>query len=525
MFSAKSSVNQLAALLVAYEVRHVVVCPGSRNAPLVNDFYELSLRGDLCLWPVTDERSAAFVAIGLYLGTRRAAAVCVTSGTALLNTLPAVAEAYYRHAPLLIISADRPPCDINQLKGQTIPQQGALMPYTPTWQIPEAAGDVGERICREALQALHGNGGQPVHINVPLSEPLHIYNKEELPFATIFHEPQPMPVNSLPAETLQMFAQAELPAVFVGQMDFPPSQLLGELFAENKLLILSEAIGSTYTLALNAYRAATFSPPTLLPDVVLHIGGTAIEKDYASWLFRGDTRVVRIEPTAAEPDTFGQLYQVVHCLPENALKQLRALPSNANVECINQTILSAKKTKSVSSPWTSLFSELLRRADATQRPVCWHVGNSTPLRLCQTINGHYFHCNRGVNGIEGSLSVAAGHSLVESGLVCCVVGDLSFFYDSNALWNSNLRGNLRVMVLNDGGGGIFQRLKGLNASTALPLVAAVHTTSAKGICHSYKAEYIGTSVHDRKALAEALEAFFAPSVSCERPLVVEVCLD
>ena len=155
LYSSKPTVNALASLMLLHGIKHVVVCPGSRNAPLVHNFHQLSCTGRMSVYPVTDERSAAFVAIGLYLALRQPVGVCVTSGSALLNTLPAVAEAYYRHAPLLVVSADRPAEQIGNLRGQTLPQDGALQPYTPTWQLHEALSeDDVQTLISQALRAL-----------------------------------------------------------------------------------------------------------------------------------------------------------------------------------------------------------------------------------------------------------------------------------------------------------------------------------------------------------------------------------
>ena len=126
MYSNKDSVNILTALLVAHGIRHAVVCPGSRNAPIVHNFNECP---DIECHPVTDERSAAFFALGIAQATDQPVAVCVTSGTALLNVAPAVAEAHYQHQALVVISADRPAQWIGQLDGQTLRQPGALQPW------------------------------------------------------------------------------------------------------------------------------------------------------------------------------------------------------------------------------------------------------------------------------------------------------------------------------------------------------------------------------------------------------------
>ena len=134
MYCNKANANQLTALLIAHGIRDIVVCPGSRNGVLAHNFHAAPL---LNAHPVTDERSAGFVALGLALATGKPAAVCVTSGSALLATLPAVSEAYYRHIPLIVISADRPPQWIGQMDGQTLPQQHALQPYADTYNIIE----------------------------------------------------------------------------------------------------------------------------------------------------------------------------------------------------------------------------------------------------------------------------------------------------------------------------------------------------------------------------------------------------
>jgi 2-succinyl-5-enolpyruvyl-6-hydroxy-3-cyclohexene-1-carboxylate synthase len=123
MYSSKVSVNILTSLLIKAGVEHAVVCPGSRNSPIVHNLNECD---EIQCYPVTDERSAGFFAMGICQQVQQPVVLCVTSGTALLNTCPAVAEAYYQHLPLIVISADRPAMWIDQLDGQTLPQRDAL---------------------------------------------------------------------------------------------------------------------------------------------------------------------------------------------------------------------------------------------------------------------------------------------------------------------------------------------------------------------------------------------------------------
>src|SRR5574344_2142307 len=180
MYSDKKNILQLAALLKAHDVTHIVVCPGSRNAPIV---HTLTNCAAFCCYPVTDERSAGFFAIGLSLKLGKTVAVCCTSGSALLNLHPAVSEAYYQRVPLVVISADRPAAWIGQMDGQTLPQPdvfGSLVKKAVC--LPEIQHEEDEwycnRLINEALLEANFHGNGPVHINIPISEPLFRFTTE-----------------------------------------------------------------------------------------------------------------------------------------------------------------------------------------------------------------------------------------------------------------------------------------------------------------------------------------------------------
>ena len=179
--SSTPSIRDLVSLMRAHGVTRCVTCPGSRNSPIVATLAALE---DFELRGATDERSAGFVACGWAAQAQAPVAVCVTSGSALLNLHPAVAEAYYRHLPLLVISADRPECWIGQQDGQTLPQPGVFGTLCrASVQIPEAASEQlhRNRLLNEALLELRHRAGGPVHINLPLSEPLFATTAEPLP--------------------------------------------------------------------------------------------------------------------------------------------------------------------------------------------------------------------------------------------------------------------------------------------------------------------------------------------------------
>ena len=183
MYSDKKNILQLASLLIEHGISNVVFCPGSRNAPIV---HTLANHSFFNCHSVTDERSAGFFALGLALHGGKPAAICCTSGTALLNIHPAVAEAFYQEVPLVVISADRPTAWIGQMDGQTLPQPGVFGSLVKkSVHLPEIHTEQDEwycnRLINEALLELNHHGKGPVHINVPISEPLYQFTTPELP--------------------------------------------------------------------------------------------------------------------------------------------------------------------------------------------------------------------------------------------------------------------------------------------------------------------------------------------------------
>lgn len=507
MYCAFPQVNQLAALLADHGVRNVVACPGSRNAPILHDLNELSNErpGAMQLHPVTDERSAAFVALGMALATEEPAAVCVTSGSALLGCLPAVAEAYYRQTPLLVISADRPSRWIGQGDGQTIPQQGALQPYCPTWQLcaPDASEARWTNNLRlnEALLSLRHSGGRPAHINVPLEEPLFRFTTPSLPCERVIVESAVCGAASLPSALVRRIAGARLPVLLVGQYDHGDLRAVAtELDGSCKLLVLPEIISDIAgSSRMEVFDRAVGNRESLCPDVVVHIGGNFIHKRFKQVLRESGCEVIRIDEEESLADTFCGLTHHLRCRPLDALMQLSALlPSGHKGVETAQAVIAREAAAPAATQLQELplshqlyhsLSELMaQHTDATL-----HLGNSTAVRDAALFfeSGRYpVYCNRGVNGIEGSLSVAVGYAMKMWGVSLVILGDLSFFYDSNALWNTHLPGNLRIVLVNNGGGAIFSRLPGLSQSPACTaLVAARQHFCAEGLARAFHLNY------------------------------------
>ena len=538
MYSNKENINILTALLVAHGVKRAVVCPGSRNAPIVHNLVK---SGAICCYPVTDERSAGFYALGMALLGGDAVAVCVTSGTALLNVLPAVAEAYYQHVPLIVISADRPLAWIDQQDGQTIRQQNALTDFVKkAVNLNEPTDNTQRwycnRLVNEALLATNHHGVGPVHINVPLSEPLFEYNVCKLPNVRTISRTMPQTlVEADLHELISQFLRAEKPMIVVGQMrpTTIDTTLIKEL--EKHAVVISEVLSGVGTLQ-NADELLATSTETveLKPDFILYLGGHLIGKNIKSLLRQAqDAAQWLINEGGDVIDTFMHLTTIVETLPNNVLslmvQMMQQIDKKQHEARVNAYIQRWQKAhndyrenlKKERLEYTEAFAVQCfeQQLSHSTTPYEVHYANSMSVRLANKYAQHPVWCNRGVNGIEGSLSTAAGMSLTTTNNVYCIIGDLSFFYDQNALWNTRLKGNFRIILLNNGGGKIFQHVKGMPANDIRDtFVSAEHRTSAQGICQQNGIKYL--VANNKKELQKGVTELINHNEDC--PIVLEV---
>lgn len=530
----------LTALLIAHGVRHAVVCPGSRNAPIVHNLNEARIR----CHAVTDERSAGFFALGMSQALNEAVAVCVTSGSALLNLAPAVAEAFYQQVPLVVISADRPQAWIGQLDGQTLPQQGALGCFVRrSVTLPEPADGVERwhcnRLVNEALIDMRRGACCPVHINVPVSEPLFDFTVPELPAERIVRQIQGTAVDTAAAGDIAgRLCSASRPLVVIGQ-HAPDSRIDKALEALScRFTVLCEPLGSGSTASPSDSALCMMdNAADYHPDFILYAGGTVVSKRLKQFL-RGaaSAETWAVSEDGGVHDTFcsqtavvcGNTAEILAAIAgcatgdgapacsEEAARYLAAW--QALLDVARQHAASYRPSYSQMAA-VRLFEEMLGDADYG---FSVHYANSSAVRLGCIYAPHHIYVNRGVNGIEGSLSTAAGFSAATDDMTFCVTGDLSFFYDSNALWNGSVGGNFRVLLLNNACGGIFKTLGGLSGSpVADSYVAGSHRSSAHGICDAHDIGYI--AARDADTLARHMETFLYSGT--RRPLVFEVFTD
>ena len=549
MYSDKESINILTSLLVAHGVRHAVVCPGSRNAPVVHNLAECP---DIRCFPVTDERSAGFFALGIAQTLRQPVAVCVTSGSALLNVAPAVAEAYYQQVPLVVVSADRPEAWIDQLDGQTIRQAGALANIVakevalPSNIRTETERWHCNRLVNEALLATSFPKCGPVHINVPIDEPLFEFNTPALPTQRVIrrHFSQG---EGLGAELAGWLFDAERPMVIVGQYDglsrdrLDPEARQALSLLSQRVALLSESLCSLLPpTPVDEALAAMDDDQAYQPDVVVYLGGMLVSKRLRHFLRRlENARVIMVSPDGGVNDVSMHATDVVvaHDAGEVLLTMGRLLMEGR--DGLNGNM---NPGKAFLDSWKSLFARVETLVDVYEppfsqmavvkyleqqledmdMPVVAHYANSSAVRLANIYAQHHVLCNRGVNGIEGSLSTAVGCAAVTDAMVLCVVGDLSFFYDQNALWNRHLKGNLRIVLLNNAIGGIFHTLPGLEHSEVHDaMVCGAHHTNARGICSQCDVGYLHAA-NDQEMRMGIVTLLTRHS---SRPMLLEVFTD
>ena len=545
MYSDKENINILTSLLVSYGVRHIVVCPGSRNAPLVHNF---DVSPDITTHAVTDERSAAFFALGLRLRLRQPVAVCVTSGSALLNTMPGAAEATYQHEGIIIISADRPQAWIGQLDGQTMPQHGALGTFaSPSVSLPEPHNDTERWLCRRLIcEAMIANTCPPfpsVHINVPVSEPLFGFSTLCLP------EIPPVGIADLDdqngRETLRRILKGKRRLMVIS----------GQTYDDTTAgLLMDKASGCVFVAEwLSPYGRVRHIDEILRttcaeeldnmrPDCIVYIGGHTVSKRLRHYMRSLDSRTMFI--TVSDDGMLHDVSQhttlVVKATAGDFMRMIcnGAICPDADMDFVRRwhdmDNMAARRISASCPPYSQMLAirRLEENIDNSKDIVCY--ANSLSVRAGMMYASAYRYCNRGLNGIEGTLSMAAGMAAgaKEEGMtagnmtaaqnVYCVIGDLSFFYDSNALWIQELAGNMRIMLINNQRGAIFGMLPGLDRSPAhKPLIAAGHNATAEGICSQYGMEYYRAT--DTPSLEEGIRLL--TSGVHDRPVVLEVLTD
>ena len=537
MYTDKKNILQLAALLEVYGITKVVLCPGSRNVPIA---HTLSNHPAFTCYAMTDERSAGYFALGLALNSGKPVAVCCTSGTALLNLHPAVAEAFYQKVPLIVISADRPAAWIGQMDGQTLPQPDVFRTLVKkSVNLPEIHTDEDEWFCNrlinEALLETNHHGKGPVHINVPVSEPLFGFTTAALPGVRVITRYQGLNIYDRDYNDLiDRMNKYRKRMIVVGQMNLiylfekRYTKLLYKHFAW-----LTEHIGNQTVpgIPVKNFDTALYAMPEeqmnrMTPDLLITYGVHIVSKRLKKFLRQHPPKEHwHVSPDGEVTDLYCSLTTVIEMDPFEFLEKIAGLLENHTPEYPRIWEDYCKAVPEPEFAYSEMAAVGALIKSLPEKSVL-HLANSSVVRYAQlyaispTIE---VCCNRGTSGIEGSLSTAVGYAATSDKLNFAAIGDLSFFYDMNALWNVNVGSNLRILLLNNGGGEIFHTLPGLEMSEAShKFITAVHKTSAKGWAEERGFLYL--RAENDGQLAETMQTFTCPE-TVERPILLEVFTD
>lgn len=482
MTTEKETCNLLVEILYAHGVRRAVVSPGSRNAPLL---MALARFEGIEKFVIVDERSAAFAALGMSQQTGEPVAIVCTSGTALLNYAPAVAEAYYQKLPLIVVSADRPREWIDQDDSQTIRQFEALSQFVKqSYDLPSRCDDgtarwYVNRMVNDAMMIALSGRRAPVHINVQLDEPLTRVRDRACGTRIIRRV---SPRADLPEEAMARLvdeASGKKVLIIAGFMvpDLLLEKSLRRLSTLPNVVVLVETVanltGTSFVRAIDRTLLAITKQETLqyVPDLLITTGGAIVSRMVKTFLRHypasrqwyvgvSDTTVDCMQTLTTRIDTdpgvfFSQFAACYDQLKVDASDYAR-LWHEKEIEglCWHEAYVAK-------APWSDLkaLSYVFRSLPSDCR---LQLSNGTTIRYAQLFGDSIRvrnDCNRGVSGIDGSTSTALGASLVYANTTILVTGDMSFLYDLSGLSSSYNTERLKIIVMCNGGGGIFRFIK------------------------------------------------------------------
>ncbi len=518
MISTFPSVQYLLDISARKGIEHVVISPGSRNAPLTVSFANDER---FKLKSIPDERSASFVALGLAQATHKPAIVTCTSGSAVVNLSGGILEAYYQGVPMIVVTADRPAEWTDQGDGQTMRQQGVFSNYIKaSFQVPQRLDTDDEhwyaqRIINEAFEiSMHGKPG-PVHVNMPFAEPLYDVQETGIDGRNMAFMTGRRILNDVQqSELAEIWKNSKKKMILVG------SHFTGEDIGEPLKDLSHRADTAVVTETTSNIRYERFNKNIdrlissfkedevveFMPDLLVTIGDHIVSKKIKHLLRKHQpSQHWHIASDGILIDTFKSLTKWVQAEPRDVLKFLMDL--DADIE--GRFGLAWKERDYTAEDLHEKFLEEVafsdlkafeRINDIVPESSIIQMSNSTAVRYVQLFsmlpNIRYL-CNRGVSGIDGSTSTALGCALESDQLVTLITGEVGFLYDSNALFNQHKPQNLRIIVINNGGGDIFRIIDGPSKhEKALAYFQTPHDFDLEHISEQYGLAYLTANNED-----------------------------
>ncbi|MFC6269145.1 2-succinyl-5-enolpyruvyl-6-hydroxy-3-cyclohexene-1-carboxylic-acid synthase [Frigoriflavimonas asaccharolytica] len=533
-FSSIRSVQVLAHVCKEMGVFHFVISPGSRNAPLAIHFSETD---EFNCYSIVDERSAAFVAMGMAKSLQKPVAVICTSGSAAANYYPAVTEAFYQNVPLLILSADRPVDFVDLFDGQTIRQNQLFQQHSyGDFQLLEDDEEDSEfqnlEISKKAMQICIEKNG-PVHINIPLKEPL--YNLvSELPTLPKFENTIAKKNFTLDSTFIAEWNLSKRILILVGTQNYSEElqMQLSQLAKNHSAVILTEVTSNLNNdkffehIDRYVFNFTEEEMHLFAPDLLITVGQNVVSKKVKQFLRKAKPKNHWHLDANWQPDTYFSLTNKFETKPEvfftKLLKGIQLEPKAFyNLWDSLRDKKDAKHKRFLQSVNFCDFQLYRMLSDILPENYNLHFANSSPIRYAQLFhfNKNKVYCNRGTSGIDGCTSTAMGFAMADKNPTLFVSGDLSFFYDINGLWNPYIPPYTRIIIVNNGGGDIFKIIPGpAKAQNALDeFIATTHSKNAELLAKHFG--FIYTKVEDDLTMGRVLENFFKPS---PKPQILEV---
>ena len=563
MLSNKPHIRNLVEICAAKGIEQVIISPGSRNAPLVISFNE---HGKFNCLSIPDERVAGFFAMGIAQQTRKPVIITCTSGTASLNFAPAIAEAFYQKIPLLILTADRPVEWIHQGEGQSIAQRNVFANYVKrSYELPQEVKDKdglwsANRIINEAINQSTSESAGPVHINIPFQEPLYDtanYKEKESPKiitpTVLKKQLSPSAIDQLG----KIWQQSDKKMILCGLLPLEVNshhqsklvQSLVQINTDPTVSILPEVTSNlvhpNFISNFDSVLSTVSEEETahFQPDLLITLGGSFISKRIKLWLRKHRPKNHwHIEAINYHIDTFQALTNAIKMQPAEFFEQFLPHVSDTLSQPKNHYKKPPKLKVKYQENWQARKKKVQQLQEKYLDQLAWsdlkayelifptlppntnlHLGNSTPVRYAELFEKRVdiiYNSNRGVAGIDGSTSTAAGAAYVSKHPTTIITGDISFFYDSNAFWHHHLSPKLSVILINNAGGNIFRFIKGPDTTKQLATYfEAHHERSAEYIAKTFNLNYFVAA--NESDLKKALKAFYKLQKN-NRPAILEV---
>ena len=520
-------------ICLAKGLTNIVISPGSRNAPLTIGFVNDSRFN---CYSIADERCAAFFALGIAQQTGKPAVVICTSGSALLNFYPAVAEAFYSQIPLVVISADRPLHMIDIGDGQTIRQENVLQNHTLyNANLHLHASPDNDFMINEAINKSFTKKG-PVHINAPFEEPLYETVKKlsvDVTISAFAKVYKTVALEDIIAATnVWNSSKRKLILVGVNEPNEIDIEFLDQLASDPSVVMMTEVTSNLHHPAIISHIDRIITPfthkdfLTLQPEIVLTFGGMVVSKRVKSFLRKYKPKHHWHVDSFRAYDTFGSLTKHFESNTNDFFRQFLPFAKKAtsnyskNFEKIRD-LRNAKHDEYLANVQYSDFKVFGAVIPALPKNIQLQISNSAAIRYAQLFDidpSIEVFCNRGTSGIDGSSSTAIGAALASKKQTVLITGDVGFLYDSNALWNNYIPINFKIIIVNNGGGGIFRILPGHQEDRVFnTFFETSHHLTAEHLAKMFGFSYF--SADSESSLSESQKVFYSLN---DKPAILEI---